>query len=66
MHDSNFKILDNMNQLKQEMSTLAPKSLEGPCIIPIDHAFNIKGIGTVILGVMARDCEDLWSIEDFA
>jgi len=41
------------------MSTLAPKSLEGPCIVPIDHAFNIKGIGTVILGVMARDCEDL-------
>src|SRR5215813_3839534 len=54
MHDSNFKFLDNIDQLKQEMSTLAPKSLEGPCIIPIDHAFNVKGIGTVILGVIKQ------------
>lgn len=36
------------------MSTLTPKSLEGPCIIPIDHAFNVKGIGTVILGVIRQ------------
>jgi selenocysteine-specific translation elongation factor len=36
------------------MSTLAPKSLDGPCIIPIDHAFNVKGIGTVILGVIRQ------------
>ena len=39
---SNFKILDNIHQLKQEMSTLAPKSLEGPCIIPIDHALTSR------------------------
>jgi selenocysteine-specific translation elongation factor len=51
---SDFKFVDNINQLKQEMSTLAPKSLEGPCIIPIDHAFNVKGIGTVILGVIRQ------------
>jgi selenocysteine-specific translation elongation factor len=51
---SNFKILDNIHQLKQEMSTLAPKGSEGPCIIPIDHAFNVKGIGTVILGVIRQ------------
>ena len=51
---SDFKFLDNIHQLKQEMSTLASKSLEGPCIIPIDHAFNVKGIGTVILGVIKQ------------
>lgn len=51
---SNFKFLDNIHQLKEETSTLAPKSLEGPCIIPIDHAFNVKGIGTVILGVIRQ------------
>jgi selenocysteine-specific translation elongation factor len=36
------------------MSTLAPKSLEGPCIIPIDHAFNVKGIVTVTLGAIRQ------------
>ena len=36
------------------MNTLAPKGLEGPCIIPIDHAFGVKGIGTVILGVIRQ------------
>jgi len=51
---SDFKFLDNIHQLKQEMSTLTSKSLEGPCIIPIDHAFNVKGIGTVILGVIRQ------------
>jgi hypothetical protein len=37
-----------------KLRTLAPKSLEEPCIIPIDHAFNVKGIGTVILGVIKQ------------
>ena len=51
---SDFQFLDNINQLKQQMSRLEPKSLEGPCIIPIDHAFNVKGVGTVILGVIKQ------------
>ena len=51
---SDFKLLDSVHQLKEEMSTLAPKSLEGSCTIPIDHAFNVKGIGTVILGVIKQ------------
>jgi selenocysteine-specific translation elongation factor len=36
------------------MSRLEPKSLEGQCIIPIDHAFNVKGVGTVVLGVTSQ------------
>ena len=51
---SDFKFLDNIHQLKQGMSRLEPKSLGGDCIIPIDHAFNVKGIGTVILGVIKQ------------
>jgi len=51
---SDFRFLDNIDQLKQQMSRLEPKSLEGQCIIPIDHAFNVKGVGTVILGVIKQ------------
>jgi selenocysteine-specific translation elongation factor len=51
---SDFKFLDNIHELKQEMTRLEPKSLEGDCIIPIDHAFDVKGIGTVILGVVKQ------------
>jgi selenocysteine-specific translation elongation factor len=51
---SDFQFLDNINQLKQQMSRLEPQSLEGPCIIPIDHAFNVNGVGTVILGIIKQ------------
>jgi len=37
------------------MSRLEPNSREGEYIIPIDHAFNIKGVGTVlVLGVIKQ------------
>ncbi|MFZ0511014.1 MAG: EF-Tu/IF-2/RF-3 family GTPase [Candidatus Nitrosopolaris sp.] len=51
---SDFQFLDNINQLKQQMNRLEPKGLEGSCMIPIDHAFNVKGVGTVILGVIKQ------------
>lgn len=51
---SDFKFLTNIDQLKKQMSGLQPKSLEGDCIIPIDHAFNVKGVGTVLLGVIKQ------------
>ena len=51
---SDFRFLDNIDQLKHQMSRLEPKSLEGQCIIPIDHAFNVKGVGTVILDVIKQ------------
>jgi len=31
------------------MSRLEPNSREGECIIPIDHTFNVKGVGTVVV-----------------
>jgi selenocysteine-specific translation elongation factor len=51
---SDFQFLDNDDQLKQQMSRLKPKSREGECILPIDHAFNVKGVGTVVLGVIKQ------------
>lgn len=51
---SNYQFLDNTNQLKQEISNLEPKSVHGECIIQIDHAFNVKGVGTVLLGVIKQ------------
>jgi selenocysteine-specific translation elongation factor len=51
---SDFKFLTNIDQLKKQMSGLQPISLEGDCIIPIDHAFNVKGVGTVLLGVIKQ------------
>lgn len=57
-----FKILDNIDQLKREIAVLEPKSLElqesnrnnKSVVIPIDHAFDVKGIGTVVLGVLKQ------------
>ena len=51
---SDFKFLANIDQLKQQMGRLEPKGLEGDCIIPIDHVFNVRGVGTVILGVIKQ------------
>ena len=50
---SDFQFLDN-DQLKQQMSRLKPKGQEGECILPIDHVFNVKGVGTVVLGVIKQ------------
>ena len=51
---SHFKFLDNTDQLKQEISRLESKGCEGPVMIPVDHAFDVKGVGTVVLGVVKQ------------
>jgi selenocysteine-specific translation elongation factor len=51
---SHFKFLDNIDQLKQEISRLESKGSEGPVMIPLDHAFDVKGVGTVVLGVVKQ------------
>lgn len=62
---SDFQFLDN-DQLKQQMSRLKPKSREGECILPIDHAFNVKGVGTVVLDVIKQGAVKTFDlIEDF-
>jgi selenocysteine-specific translation elongation factor len=51
---ANFQFVDSVDQLKQEMSKLKPKGSEGPLAIPVDHAFDVKGVGTVALGVVKQ------------
>jgi len=51
---SNFKFVDGIDQLKQITVTLEPKSSAGSLIIYVDHAFDVKGVGTVILGVVKQ------------
>lgn len=45
---------DDMNVLRERLLTdaenITPETAKEPGIIPIDHHFNVKGIGTVILG----------------
>jgi selenocysteine-specific translation elongation factor len=51
---SEFKFLDNIDQLRREMHKLRPKHTEGPVMIEIDHAFDVKGVGTVVLGMIKQ------------
>ncbi|MCI0560331.1 MAG: EF-Tu/IF-2/RF-3 family GTPase [Nitrososphaera sp.] len=51
---SNFQFVDSVDQLKQEMTKVSPKGTEGPLVIPVDHAFDVKGVGTVALGVIKQ------------
>lgn len=51
---ASYRFLDSVDQLKQAMVELEPKGGEGPAIIPVDHAFDVKGVGTVVLGVVRQ------------
>ena len=55
---SNYKFVGNIDHLKQEISKLEPKSVEAgageECVVQIDHAFNVKGVGTVVLGLIKQ------------
>ncbi|MGH9923638.1 MAG: EF-Tu/IF-2/RF-3 family GTPase, partial [Nitrososphaerales archaeon] len=51
---SNFKFLDGLDQLKQSLTNIKPKSSTGSLIINVDHAFDVKGVGTVLLGVIKQ------------
>ena len=52
---SHFKFLDTIDQLKQEISRLESKGhIDGPVIVPIDHVFDVKGFGTVVMDVIKQ------------
>jgi len=40
----------DQDKIKEEMDKLEPFSNDGPSEIVIDHCFDVKGVGTVILG----------------
>lgn len=45
-----FKRIENLEILKNEINDLYSNSQDGDLILPIDHSFDVKGVGTVILG----------------
>lgn len=49
-----FKKVENIEMLKNEINGLNSQSTEGDLILPIDHSFDVKGVGTVILGGIKR------------
>jgi selenocysteine-specific translation elongation factor len=49
----NYKIVEFEN-LKKEMDLLEPISVDGKTRIVIDHFFDVKGVGTVILGKVSQ------------
>jgi selenocysteine-specific translation elongation factor len=46
----NYKKIENLENLKNEINNYNSPSKEGDLILPIDHSFDVKGVGTVILG----------------
>ena len=44
----NYKRIDSPN-IKQELSSFDPITNDGPIQIVIDHCFDVKGVGTVVL-----------------
>ena len=49
----NYKIVDPQD-LKKEAEMLDPVSHDGNARIPVDHCFDVKGVGTVILGKVTQ------------
>jgi len=45
----NYKRIDSPN-IKEELSSFVPITNDGPIQIVIDHCFDVKGVGTVVLG----------------
>ncbi|HEX5457471.1 MAG TPA: EF-Tu/IF-2/RF-3 family GTPase [Candidatus Nitrosotalea sp.] len=48
-----YKLVDPEN-LKKEIDSLEPLSKDGSTTIVIDHCFDVKGVGTVILGKITQ------------
>ena len=44
----------DQDKIKEEMNKLEPLTSEGPSEMVIDHCFDVKGVGTVILGKLTR------------
>mgnify|MGYP003578506502 FL=1 len=49
-----FVLVHGIESLKEEIQGLEPKKYKGPLLLPIDHAFEVKGVGTVALGVIKQ------------
>jgi selenocysteine-specific translation elongation factor len=50
----NYSFMSNLNELKHELKRLTSKTKDGRLMIVIDHVFDVKGVGTVVLGVIKQ------------
>jgi selenocysteine-specific translation elongation factor len=50
----NYSFMSNLDELKHGIKRLKPKTKDGPLIVVIDHVFDVKGVGTVVLGVIKQ------------
>jgi selenocysteine-specific translation elongation factor len=46
----NYKKIENLELLKNEINNLHSTTKTGEILMPIDHSFDVKGVGTVLLG----------------
>ena len=51
---SKYAFVEDAEKLKQAISSAEPVAGEGRTTIVIDHAFDVKGVGTVVLGTVTR------------
>lgn len=49
-----FVLVNDIESLKRELHLIEPKTNSGPLLLPIDHAFEVKGVGTVALGIIKQ------------
>ncbi len=49
-----YDFIGDLVELREKISHLEPEGKQGALVIPIDHAFDVKGVGTVILGVVKQ------------
>lgn len=49
-----FKVFPTSQEAKEAMFAYQPPAKEGAVKAAVDHAFEVKGVGTVILGVVER------------
>lgn len=45
---------EDWDRVKAILATGTPEPAEGDVLVPVDHHFDVKGVGAVILGVVAR------------
>lgn len=43
-------VIVNQDKIQEEINKIEPMTKEGPTRIVIDHCFDVKGVGTVVLG----------------
>lgn len=50
----NWKRIKSIEEIKREISLIELKKAEGKPIAVVDHAFEVKGIGSIVLGVIKQ------------